>query len=89
MGYSYTPNDIEDFFDKNKILASMTPSLWWKAIPAACEIGFGVGKIDSSTITIITPDHKKLIYKGLKGPDSLTYLGIVLTHAILTTKHHD
>ena len=89
MGYSYTPNDIEDFFDNNRIAASMPPSFWWKAIPAASEIGFGLGKINSNAITIITPEGKKLVYKGLKGPDSLTYLGIVLTHAILTTKHHD
>jgi hypothetical protein len=89
MGYSYKPDDVEGFFDNNNIASSMPPSFWWRAIPAASELGFGIGKINSNSITVVTPDRKKLIYKGLKGPDTLTYLGIVLTHAILNTKLHD
>ena len=88
MGYSYTPTDIDGFFKDNKVVPAMPPSFWWKAIPAASQMGFGIGKLKDNTITIFTPDHKKLVYKGL-GMDSLTYLGIVLTHAILTTKLHD
>ncbi len=89
MGYSYKPNDVEGFFDEHGIVPQMPPSFWWKAIPAASEIGFGIGKITSNAITVISPDRKKLIYKNLKNPDDMTTLGIVLTHAILTTKIHD
>ncbi len=72
MGYSYKPNDVQEFFDEHKIVSQMPPSFWWKAIPAASQMGFGVGKITCSAITVITPDKTKLIYKNLKNPDDMT-----------------
>ena len=89
MGYSYKPTDVNKFFKEQKVVPNMPPSFWWKAIPAATEIGFGIEAITEDTITVIAPDKKKLIYKHIKNADSdLTSLGIVLTHAILTSKLH-
>ena len=51
-------------------------------------MGFGVGEFSDNRIVVVTPDGEKKIYEGFKEKTSPVVLGIVLTHAILSTKLH-
>ena len=84
----YSTSDITRFFDKNEIGDKAPPSFWQKAIPAARELGFGLGEFTDDHICVITPSGKKIYYKGFKEQTSATTLGIVFSHAILSTQLH-
>ena len=88
MGF-YNAAKIQSFFNAHtSALTEAPPSFWQKAIPAACELGFGVGEFSDDRIVIVTPEKERRIYQGFKQDATPTTLGIVLTHAILTTKLH-
>tara|TARA_R100000655_G_scaffold19087_1_gene40066 strand:+ start:1170 stop:1433 length:264 start_codon:yes stop_codon:yes gene_type:complete len=87
MGF-YTTESVNSFFDENSVAAKAPKEFWLKALPAAVEMGFGVGEFSDDRIVVVTPDGEKKIYQGFKEKASPVVLGIVLTHAILSTKLH-
>jgi len=87
MGY-YDKDSVEQFFDENSVASKAPASFWKKAIPAAIEMGFGVREFNNDTIIVVTPQGTQKVYEGFKEPVSAVTLGIVLTHAILSTSYH-
>lgn len=90
MPKHHTPKTVAQFFELHDITLPDKASLWGKAIEAAFESGFRIGRTQEDEVVILTPEKHRKIYKGFgRAPRfSRSKLGLILSHAMFNSRLH-
>ena len=90
MPKHHTPKTVAQFFELHDITLPNKAPLWSKAIDAAFESGFRIGRAQEDEVVILTPEKHRKIYKGFGRARRLARpkLGLILTHAMFNSRLH-